>query len=195
MIKRSPLGAGPRPAARRAFLRTAARALSLVALAALTTCDNLDNFEVEVGGKGKVPKGTLIDELLSTLNLDGFQSIDLSNELKNQGVTKDDVDSVRFVSLTLRIEGPVGATFDFLDSVTFYAETEGVPKAMVAKIESVPPGAMELSLTVDTNVELKPYVVAPSMRLTAEVKGKRPDQDTTVAADVVLDVDVTVPGC
>jgi hypothetical protein len=33
------------------------------------------------------------------------------------------------------------------------------------------------------------------MTITSEVKGKRPDQDTTVRADLILDVDVTVPGC
>lgn len=195
MIKQSPSGASPRPAPRRAFLHDAARALATVALGGLTTCDNLDNFEVAVGGKGTVPKGTIIDELLSTLALDGFQSIDLSNELKNQGVTKDDVDSVRLISLTLRIEGPPEANFDFLSSVTFYAETEGAPKAVVATADAVPPGAKEIVFKVNADIELKPYVIAPSMRLTAEVNGKRPPQDTMVAAEVVLDVDVTVPGC
>jgi hypothetical protein len=183
------------PASRRSFVAAAARALAIVGLGALCTCDNIDNFDVEVSGKGVVPKGTIVDELLGALALDGFQSIDLSNELKNQGVTKDDVDSVRLVSLTVRIEGPPEATFDFLDSVTFYVETQGQPKTVIATLTAVPAGAKEISLTVDPNVELKPYVVAPSMKMTGEVNGKRPDQDTQVAADVVLDVDVTVPGC
>lgn len=186
----------PLPAlSRRSFAASASRLAALVALGAMATCDNIDNFEVAVGGKGTIPKGTLIDELLASLELAEFQSIDLTNELKNQGVTKDDVDSVRLLSFTIAIEGPPGATFDFLDSITFSIRTEGAPTRVLARLAAVPAGATELTLEVEPDVELKPYVVAPSMTITSEVKGKRPDQDTTVRADLTLDVDVTVPGC
>ncbi|HLM73291.1 MAG TPA: hypothetical protein VK459_11385, partial [Polyangiaceae bacterium] len=113
---------------RRTFAAFASRFAALVALGGLATCANIDNFEVDVSGKGTIAKGNLIDELLSTFNLDELQSIDLTNELKNQGVTKEDVDSVRLLRFTLSIEGPPGATFDFLDSLTFYIETDGVPR-------------------------------------------------------------------
>jgi len=180
---------------RRSALVTLARAASVLALAALTTCDNLDNFEVTVGGKGVVPAGNLVDELIAAVDFGSFESIDLSTDLKNQGVTKDDVDSVKIIAFKLRIEAPPGATFDFLTSVSFYAETAGQPKVRIARIDSVPPGATELTLTVEPDVELKPYVVAPKMRFSGDVSGKRPMQETTIAAEVVLDVDVTVPGC
>jgi hypothetical protein len=185
----------PRRLSRRSFTAAASRFAALLALGGLATCDNVDNFEVDVSGKGTIAKGNLIDELLSSLNLDELQSIDLTNELKNQGVTKEDVDSVRLVRFTLSIEGPPGATFDFIDSLTFYIETGGAPKAMIARLPAVPAGATELTLEVEQDVELKPYVVAPSMKITSEVTGTRPDQDTTVRADLTLDVDVTVPGC
>jgi len=178
-----------------AFASRSAAFLALLSLGALATCQNIDNFEVAVGGKGTIPKGNLIDELLSAVNLDELQSVDLTNELKNQGVTKEDVDSVRLLRFSLSIEGPPGATFDFLESITFYVETQGVPRAVLARIEAVPAGATELTLDVEEALELKPYVVAPSMKITSEVKGTRPDQDTTVRADLALDVDVTVPGC
>lgn len=188
----------PRPAhglSRRSFTVAAARFAALLALGGMATCASIDNFEVDVSGKGTIAKGGLIDELLSTLSLDEFQSIDLTNELKNQGVTKEDVDSVRLLRFTLTIEGPAGATFDFLESLTFYVETQGAPKAVLARLPAVPAGAKELTLEVEEGLELKPYVVAPSMRITSEVKGTRPDQDTTVRADLTLEVDVTVPGC
>lgn len=171
------------------------RAACMLALGGMATCDGVDNFEVEVGGNGVVPAGTIIDEVLGTLDVDALQSIDLSQELENQGVTKEDVDSVRMIRFTLRIEGPPGATFDFLESVAFYAETEGQPRVLVAEIQEVPAGATELELEVIPDVELKPYVVAPQMRISGEVEGSRPGEETTVAAEVVLDVDVTVPGC
>jgi hypothetical protein len=180
---------------RRTFATFASRFAALVALGGLATCANIDNFEVDVSGKGTIAKGNLIDELLSTFNLDELQSIDLTNELKNQGVTKEDVDSVRLLRFTLSIEGPPGATFDFLDSLTFYIETDGVPRAVLARLPAVPAGATQLTLDIEEGLELKPYVVAPSMKITSEVKGTRPEQDTTVRADLTLDVDVTVPGC
>ncbi|UQA63083.1 hypothetical protein [Polyangium aurulentum] len=182
----------PRPRIdRRAALRAFALAL---AAAAFTNCDNLDNFDVDVDATAKIPAGTVLDELLGVLDFQSFNSIDLTQELDNQGVTKDDVDSVVMTSFTLTIQGPAGANFDFLESVSFFAETEGQPKVLVAKLDPVPTGATRIEL-VTTGAELKPYVVAPKMRITAEVQGKRPMQETTVVAAVVLNVDVTVPGC
>jgi hypothetical protein len=180
------------------MLQTLAAALAqttgLLAVAGMATCDNLDNFDIDVNAKATVPKGTVIDELLAALSFDALASIDLTQELENQGVTKDDVDSVRITAFTLTIEAPQGQTFDFLDSVAFSAETDGQPSVVVARIDPVPKGASTLELTV-TGAELKPYVVAPKMRISATVKGTRPMQDTTVDAKVVLDVDAHVPGC
>jgi hypothetical protein len=182
----------PRPhLERRALLRALALAL---ATAAIANCDNLDNFDVDVDATAKIPAGTVLDELLGVLDFQSFNSIDLTQELDNQGVTKEDVDSVVMTSFTLTIQGPAGANFDFLESVSFFAETEGQPKVLVAKLDPVPKGATTLELEM-TGVELKPYVVAPKMRISAAVAGKRPMQETTVLAAVVLDVDVTVPGC
>jgi hypothetical protein len=180
---------------RRAALAWIARAASAAALGALVTCDNIDNFEVTVGGKGVAPKGTVIDELLASLAFNELTEIDLTREFENQGVTKGDVDSVRILEFTLTIESPASANFDFLTSVAFFAETDGEPKVLIAKLDQVPKGVRELVLAVEAGVELKPYVVAPKMRISSEVEGKRPPEDTTVAAEVVLDVDVNVPGC
>ncbi|MDI1436672.1 hypothetical protein [Polyangium sorediatum] len=165
-----------------------------IAAAAVTSCDNLDNFEVDVGAKATIPPGTILEELLGVLAFDDFQSINLTQELDNQGVTKEDVDSVRMISLALVIDGPAGANFDFIESVSFFAETEGQPKVLVAELDPVPKGKTSLDFVV-SGAELKPYVVAPSMKLTTTTKGKRPPQETMVSAAAVLDVDVTVPGC
>jgi len=176
---------------RRALLRSLALAL---ASAAVTSCDNLDNFDVDVDATAKIPAGTVLDELLAVLDFQSFNSIDLTQELDNQGVTKEDVDSVVMTSFTLTIQSPAGANFDFLEVVSFFAETEGQPKVLVAKLDPVPKGAGAIELVM-TEAELKPYVVAPQMRISAAVQGKRPMAETTVVAAVVLDVDVTVPGC
>ncbi|MRG96726.1 hypothetical protein [Polyangium spumosum] len=168
--------------------------LLAVAAAAVTSCDDLDNFEVDVAAKATIPAGTVLDELLGVLAFEEFQSINLTQELDNQGVTKDDVDSVRMISLALVIDGPSGANFDFLESLAFYAETEGQERVLVAELAPVPKGQTSIELVM-SGAELKPYVVAPSMKLTTAAKGKRPPQETRVTAAAVLDVDVTVPGC
>ncbi len=196
MSRLSPCVSSSLRSARRSFGAELARAAGVLGLCALTMCDSIDNIEVEVGGKGVVPAGTVVDDVLGSLNFDAFQSIDLSAEFENQGVTKDDVDAVHVVDFTLRIESPADGNFDFLTSVSFFAETEGQPRVLIAKLDEVPRGARELPLTVMTGVELKPYVVAPKMRISSEARvSGRPDDDTTVAADVLLDVDVSVPGC
>jgi len=170
-------------------------AASVLGLAVLSTCANLDNIDVETSGKATIPKATLVDKLLGdALAFVGMDQIDFTQEFKNQGVSKDDVDSVRLSSMTLSIEAPPTGNFDFLQRIEFFAESDGLPKVSIASIETVPAGSKTLNLVV-TNAELKPYVVAPSMRITSQVKGSRPDEDTTVKAEAVLDVDVTVPGC
>ncbi|HVK68609.1 MAG TPA: hypothetical protein VM694_29320 [Polyangium sp.] len=184
----------PLPAARMARRVALQNLVLAIAAAAVTSCDNLDNFEVDVGAKATIPPGTILEELLGVLAFDEFQSINLTQELDNQGVTKEDIDSVRMISLALVIEGPAGANFDFIESIAFFAETEGQPKVLVAELDPVPKGKISLDFVV-SGAELKPYVVAPSMKLTTTTKGKRPPQETRVSAAAVLDVDVTVPGC
>jgi hypothetical protein len=105
------------------------------------------------------------------------------------------VDAVHVKSFSLTLTAPPGQTFDFLEAISFSVETEGQPKALVAKLDPVPKGATRIDLAPEASLDLKPYVVAPSMRMTTSAKGKRPMQDTTVTALLVLDVDVNVPGC
>ncbi|AUX39849.1 uncharacterized protein SOCE26_012440 [Sorangium cellulosum] len=200
MTSPSPQADRPAPLARRRAPRSLAesfaRAAGVLGLCALAVCDSLDNIDVEVGGMAVVPPGTVVEEVLGSLDFPAFQSIDLSAEFENQGVTKDDVDEVHLLEFTLRIESPADGDFDFLSSVSFFAETEGQPRVLIAEFDEVPRGARELSMEVIEGVDLKPYVVAPKMTITSEARvNGRPAEETTIAADVLLDVDVSVPGC
>jgi hypothetical protein len=179
---------------RRSFSRLARRAASLVALASLSMC-NLDHVDFSVGGKVTVPQGTLLDTLLGNLAVAGFDSIDFSQQFQNQGVSRGDVNSVKLKSFTLDVESPADGNFDFIQSITFFAEASGSPKIQIASMDPVPKGKKELVLVVDPTAELAPYVVAPSMSITSQVTGSSPSADTTVNAAVVLDVEVHIPGC
>jgi hypothetical protein len=170
-------------------------AVALAALA-LGTCSSLDNIEVPVTGNATIPRRSVIDELLGNLSFAGFDGFDISQsqQFENQGYSKDQVDSVRMLELTLTIRSPAGAKFDFMDSIRFYAEADGLPRVLVAELDVVPDGASTLALDVDSSVELQPYVVAPAMTLTTEADGVRPAEETMVEAEAIFDVDVNVTG-
>jgi hypothetical protein len=172
-----------------------AKRLSAAAAAALfCTCGTLNKFDVGTSASAQIPKASILDELLQAVDFSGFDDLDFSKEIANQGVKKDEVDSVRLKSFVIHTKEGSGLTMDFIDSVEFYAESDGLPKILVAHSESFK-GKTSVELTVDTTAELQPYVVAPAMTLEAKVSGKRPPQDTELTADVELTVEAAIPGC
>ncbi|HWN70843.1 MAG TPA: hypothetical protein VNM90_24545 [Haliangium sp.] len=170
-------------------------AVALAALA-LGTCSSLDNIEVPVTANATIPRRSVLDELLGNLSFAGFEGFDISQsqQFENQGYSKDQVDSVHMLEMTLTIRSPAGANFDFLDSIRFYAEADGLDRVLVAELDPVPQGASTLVLDVDSSVELQPYVIAPEMTLTTEATGVRPAEETMVEAEAIFDVDVNVTG-
>jgi hypothetical protein len=165
-------------------------ALSLAA----TACDGIDNFDVDASGRASVEARTLIDDLIGLVPFEGLGQVDFEQEFRNQGVSEEDVDSVVVKSFVLTIESPASQTFDFLDRIAFFASAEGLPEVRLASADGIDPAARRLDLAVD-EVELKPYATAARMTIRTEVTGERPEEATTLRADVVFDVDVTVPGC
>jgi hypothetical protein len=147
------------------------------------------SFDVTVTGQTTVMASPIPVSLIP-LNFAGFGGIDLSQtqDFRNQGITKSEIQSVKLVSVKLDISSPSGANFDFLTSVSFDVSADGEPQAEVASLASVPRGATELNLTVE-NVELAPYVTAPSMSVTSNAQGELPDQNTTITATMVFDVE------
>lgn len=182
------------PAPRRSFSQLARRAATAVALVSLTMC-NLDHIDFTAGGKATIPKASLVNTLLGDLAVAGFGSLDFSQQFQNQGVSKGDVDAVNMKSFTLTIDAPADGNFDFIQSITFFAEAPGVTKVQIATMSTVPKGQTKLDLVIDATTDLAPFVVAPSMSITSQVTGSAPSEDTTVDAEVVLDVNVHIPGC
>lgn len=170
-------------------------AFAAVVLASLTCGSDVDNVEVESEGRAMIPGGTVIDQLLGDLAFSGFDDIDVSQsqELENQGYTEEQIDSVRLDSLTLTVSAPAGGDFDFLESIAFFVEAEGEERVEIARLSPVPDGQTSLDVPV-ADVELLPYAVAESMTVTTEATGSAPDEDTTVDAHLVFDVDINVSG-
>ena len=170
-------------------------ALCLASLIGLTMCESLDNLDVATAGKAVVPPATLLDKLLGPIAFGGFDTVDFSQDFKNQGVTDEQIDEVHMKAMTILVEAPAAGDFNFITSAHFFVQAEGLDKIEIASMDKIPQGKRELDLMLNTKVDLKPYVIAPSMKVSSEIKGQRPDTETTVAAAVVLDVDIHVPGC
>lgn len=181
----------------RSFRRGPGR-ITLVAacLVAAMTCSGLDNLSISAEGQAVIPQRSVLDEILGNLSFTGFNGFDISQsqEFRNQGYSKEQIDSVRMERFSLAIESPEDGNFDFLDSIRFYANAEGQPEVLIAEIDPVPEGVAALELDVDPTVELQPYVVAPSVTITTRATGLRPPEETVVDAEAVFDVDVNVTG-
>lgn len=162
----------------------------------LATCSDIDNVEVEATGQAMIPRGTVVDQLLSDLEFAGFDNVEISEsqELINEGYTEDDIDSVRIQRMTLTVTAPAGGNLDFIDDIAFFVEAEGLPRVEIGRLDPVPAGQSAVDVVVDASVELRPYVVAPVMTVTSEGSGMRPDQDTSIDAYLLFDVDVNVSG-
>ena len=160
----------------------------------LATC-GVDQIEVSQSSRSTIPRGTLVEQFAGDIGFGELVEVDItdSQELKNQGVTKEQVDSVKVSALTLTAISPADADFTFLDSVEFYVEAPGLPKMRVARGGPFPEGASRVELAID-DVELAPYAVSERMTITTDASGNRPEQDTTVEAQIDLAVDVNVGG-
>ncbi len=176
----------------------AARCVLLAMLSAIATCDSLDNVTLVVRDDSVVPRRSVLEEVLGTVSFTGLGSFDISEtqEFQNQGYSKDQIDSVRLERFSLIITNPLGepedVNFDFLSSIRFYVETEGLPRQLIAELDPIPAEVQDIDLDVIPGVELQPYAIAPSMQITTSVNGMRPEQETTVLAEVTFDVDIAV---
>jgi len=64
---------------------------------------------------------------------------------------------------------------------------------MIARGSSFATGLKSVGLEIEP-VNLAPYASGDSMTITTDVDGHRPDHETTIKADIVLDIDVNVAG-
>jgi hypothetical protein len=170
------------------------RSLALAAAGMLAACGHLDEVDVTRSASGTVP-GAAGAPPLSGDVLGGIELVIDRRALAENGVDPDDVDSARLVSLRLEVtQGtPLPA---WLDSVRFFVERPGEAPVLLAEktgIRSLPPGATAVDLDV-AGVDLKPYTLSDSARVTGQASGTQPPQDTTILATATIRVDVNVSG-
>ena len=166
---------------------------------ALSGCNcGLTVFDTTVKAQTMIPGSTGLVKLLGDLGpLQGFSNIDFNNnqDFKNQGVKKSDVDSVKVTKFTLKIVSPSDQDYSFLKSLQFFAEADGKKVLLAEKLDIDKLGlkAPNPTVTFDVkDVELKPFVTAPSMSITTAGSGTQPNRDTTLEAAITLRIDVKV---
>lgn len=161
-----------------------------------SSCEVPLSFEVLQRGQTQVQRCPLGVEVLSSLGFSDLAEMDFENtqEFANQGVTKEDVTSVRLRSARVTIAMPAESDFSYLDRLAFYAEAEGLPRVLIAEATSFPEGEATIDFRA-LDVELQPYVVAEHMSITTEVDSNGcPRTDQTVDVEVKFEVRATVNG-
>src|SRR5919199_3064484 len=108
--------------------------LLAVALPALSGCEP-NVFSVTVRGDTTVQGSALPDVLTAFPAVGSFSNIDFnqSQEFQNQGVTKDQVKSVRAEYVQLKILSPDSQDFSFLQSIQFYARAGSTEEKVAEK--------------------------------------------------------------
>lgn len=167
-------------------MRLVRHLMALCAALVLAGCNI--SFDVPVESETTVRGGGLFAGLLGNAFGD-FANLDLSSsqEFRNQGVGKNDVKSVQLTELTLSIVEPASGNFDFISRISFFVEAEGLEKKRVAVADPVAKGLTRIELSLD-DVELAPYITAPSMSLTTDANARAPEQDTKIQAKAVFSV-------
>lgn len=168
-------------------------ALAVVLLA--IACGSLTRLSVSQNAHATIPGATLLEQLTGDLSFGGLGNFDISQsaEFKNQGVKKEQINSVKVKTLNLTITSPSNGDFTFLNSLSFFVEAPGVAKKEVAKGGPFTAGQKSVDLTL-TGLELAPYATAESMTFTTVANGKKPSTTTEIDAKVVLEADVNVGG-
>lgn len=146
-------------------------------------------FDVHASAQTTVMGSSLPNLPIDFGTLGDFGAFDITQtqDFQNQHISKSQVESVKLTSLTLTITQPPGNNFNFLNSIQFDVGADGQPTATIAQENPVPTNVSTFACDLD-NVQLLPYVAAPTMSITANAAGQLPTDNTTITIDAVFSV-------
>lgn len=166
-------------------------ALSLSACGPLVIKTQL-NSSTQIEGADPI-LGALLEQFPG---FESFSNIDFNanQELKNQGVTKDQIDSMKITAVTLTLSAPDTEDFSFLDEIAFSARAGDlvIPVASKKDISKLDLSAPNPTLTLDvTGQELLDVVTAPSMTIEVTGKGRAPSKNVRIDAVIKVRVEAS----
>jgi hypothetical protein len=155
------------------------------------------SFTTQVRGETTVPAGPSGGDappLNAFPAVSAFAGLDFdeNQDFKNQGLSKDEVTSARVQTLTLEVVSPSDQDFSFLNELEFFAragdrEARIASKRNISQLNLRPPNPV-LTLDLD-DVELQPFIAAPSMSFIVRGRGDMPARDVRLRVVVTLEVD------
>ena len=160
----------------------------LLALGSVSCGLDVVEFDVvETGGVGG-----------AALNFPGMAnfSTGLGRALSDKDVDPDDVDSMKVLEVSLRMNSQGGLTRDlsFIEDMEFSAEAEGIPTARIAFQAAIGEGIREVQFQVEDDLELKPYLEAGNMAIKVQATLNPPPPDLVeleVTFKIRVDIDLT----
>ena len=167
----------------------------MLAIGAATFGCQANVFHTEVKGETTIqgsPLGGILGAFPTAANFTNLD-FDANQDFKNQGVHKNQVNSVKAESIKLKVVSPSDQDFRFLDQLQFFAKSGDTETLVGEKL-----GISDLDLSAPNPVlslemkdaELKDHVSAPSMSIIVRGKGRPPPQDTRIEAAVNLRVEI-----
>jgi hypothetical protein len=163
------------------------RSTLLLGLLSLSACGPI-TFTAGLKGEAQL-QGSPLGSLLSVFpQVGNFTNLDFNEnqDFKNNNAARERVKSMTVTSFTIRISSPNDQDFSFLDSLEFFAKTDGQEAKIAGKTNI---GALNLAapnptLVMDVeSVDLSPFVRAATMSITVKGTGRQPPKDTTLSAD------------
>ena len=171
--------------------RSAPFALGLLLLS-VSGCGGLISFDIDQSGTSTVPAQQA--GLLSGLpGFQGFSSFNLSqsSQFANNNTNKDHITECRLTRLTLKVTNPPGTDLSFLSRIDFFISAPNLDKIHIAGIAPLPPGQSSVDLKLD-DVDIAKYARSDSFSITTAVSGQSPKADTTIEADLKLNVHASI---
>lgn len=168
------------------------RLAATVAALSLCSCSSLLSFDVDSSGTSKIPKGT--GGLLGGLpGFSTFGNFDFSqsSEFKNQNTNKSHISECHVTKLSLKVIDPMGNDLSFLTKLDFFIEAPNLPQKHIAGSSTFPKGQASVDLTLD-NVDIAAYAKSDSFSITTQGSGQSPQVDTTLQADIRLNIHASV---
>lgn len=168
--------------------------LAAALLLALVSCGPLGSFSVDVSQEGVIPG------LAS--NIPGAGGPDLGNAgsqvsrtIKNKGVTKDLVRSIRVSAAQLVLLSPTNSNLSWLGGFRVKLASPGLETIVIAHLDDVTGLGPEYPLDRD-DVDLTPYVTADEMTLSLDMDPpqSKPFPDHSVRLDLTFFVDLGSSG-
>lgn len=149
-------------------------------------CQELLTFDVVKTAQTTVPGSDLLGDLL-TVSFPEFATFDVTStdEFQNQGITAEDIESVKIDTIVLRVVSPDEQDLAFFDAISFYVEAEGLERTRLATHTTFEEGVREVTIMPD-DVELRDYVVSDTMAITTDVTARQPPEDTVLEAKISM---------